>query len=161
MIEARLQNPDFVFQKGEKHHPERVARRLYGNGKRANFPAEIPADAPRSVGELLTLYRPNDEKFGENSLAQLFPSKHDFEALTIKGLDLVYHQTKAKVTVHINTIDELRTLFEVLDETPNIRVFVHRQSERELSNRLDLAVMRNLLSAWDVISDGSMQQGPR
>src|SRR3989344_9407987 len=161
MIEATVTpNLEITF-KGNKGHPERVIQGLFRVGPYLNLPAEIPSAAQRSARELMELYQPHIADHGEKSVAQLCPSKHDFESLTIKGLDLVCNRDNGKVTVFINTIDQLRGLFEILDETPIIRVFIHRQSERELSNRLDLAVMRNLLSAWDVIPDGSMQQAPR
>ena len=159
-IGAETPNIDFTF-KGNKGHPERVIQGLFRVDRYLNLPSEIPSGAQRSVRELIELYQPQIEKKGKDSVAQLCPPKCHFEALTTKGIDLVYHRDNVKATVFINTIDQLRGLFEILDETPSIRVFVHRQNERELSNRLDLAVMRNLLSAWDVIPDGSMQQAPR
>lgn len=150
MIEtvAVSQSVDYSFQKGEKGHPERMARRLYQQGNRARLPAEIPPDARLSLAELLSLYRPNDSEYGENSLVNLFPTKHDFEALTIKGLDLVCKRSRVKVTVHINTIDQLRGLFEVLDDNPTIRVFIH-EPLNGTRIRVILNPLREKLNSWD------------
>src|SRR3989337_711062 len=123
-ISAETPNIDFTF-KGNKGHPERVIQGLFRVGPYLNLPSEIPSAAQRSARELIELYQLSIAEHGENSVAQLCPSKHDFEALTIKGLDIVCQRSKAKATMFINTIDELRKLFKILEEYPSLRVFMH------------------------------------
>ena len=105
----------------------------------------------------MDLYRPHVDKYDESSVAQLCPSKHDFESLTIKGLDLVCQRDNDKVTVFIHTIDQLRGLFEVLDETPSIRVFIHG-TPKDTRVRVDLRVLREQLNSWANSFNGQHQQ---
>src|SRR3989344_2843622 len=159
-IGAETPNIDFSFKRGEKCHPQKVVQRLFRVGPYLELPSEIPAAAPRSVAQLIELYQPQIEKKGKDSVAQLCPSNHDFEALAIKGLDLVCHRTKAKLTVHINTIDELRTLFEVLDESSSVRVFIHGTAKDTIV-RADLRALRKQLKTWDGSINGQHQQEPQ
>ena len=159
MIEAVTPMAEITF-KGNKGHPERVIEGLFREGPYLNLPSEIPANFQQSARELIELYQPSIAADGENSVAQLCPTKHDFEALTIKGLDLVCHRTKAKVTVFINTIDQLRRLFEVLDETPSVRVFIHGTAKDTIV-RADLRVLRKQLKTWNGPINGQNQQAPQ
>ncbi|OGD91766.1 hypothetical protein A3D07_02380 [Candidatus Curtissbacteria bacterium RIFCSPHIGHO2_02_FULL_42_15] len=159
MVETVTPNIDITF-KGNKGHPERVIQGLFRvGGPYLNLPSEIPFDAQRSARELIGLYKPHIAKHGENSVAQLCPSKHNFEALTKKGLDLVYQQqrTKVKATFLINTIDQLKGLFEVLDDNPAIRVFMHGESNCTRV-RVNLNPLREKLNSWVNSFDGKHQQ---
>ena len=159
-ISAETPNIDFTFKQGEKCHPHKAVQRLFRVGPYLDLPSQIPAGTRRSMGELMDLYRPHVDEYGESSVAQLCPSKHDFEALTIKGLNLVCQRSKVKATVVINTIDQLRGLFEVLDENPSVRVFIHK-TLKDTRVRADLRVLREQLNSWDNSFNGQHQQVPR
>ena len=160
MVETVTPNIDITF-KGNKGHPERVIQGLFRvGGPYLNLPSEIPFGAQRSARELMELYKPHIADHGEKSVAQLCPSKHDFEALTIKGLDIVCQRSKAKATMFINTIDELRKLFKILEEYPSLRVFMHG-TVKDTRIRADLRVLRKQLNSWDNSFNGQHQQEPQ
>ena len=157
MIEATVTpNLEITF-KGNKGHPERVIQGLFRVGPYLNLPAEIPSAAQQSARELIELYQPSIAEHGENSVAQLCPSKHDFEAMTIKGFNLACQRSKAKATVFVHTIDQLRRLFEVLDENPSIRVFMHGESNGTRI-RVNLNPLREKLNSWERSFNGQHQQ---
>ena len=159
MIETVTPNIEISF-KGKKGHPERVIEGLFRVGPYLNLPSEIPFGAQRSARELMELYKPHIADHGEKSVAQICPSKHDFEALTIKGLDIVCQRTKVKATVVINTIDQLRGLFEVLEDNPSIRVFMHGPLN-DTRIRVNLNPLKEKLNLWVDSFDGQFQQEPQ
>lgn len=158
-ITAETPKIEFAFKPGERRHPHRVVQRLYREGRYlVDLPSQIPVGAQSSLGELMDLYRPHIGIYDKSSVAQLCPSKSDFECLTIDGIDLVYPGKMLTETVFVNTTDQLRGVLDQLKDNPKIRVFTHRRSSKDPWRRRDLTQMKRLLSDWDALSEEPMPQ---
>ena len=60
----------------------------------------------------------------------------------------------------INTIDQLRGLFEVLEDNPSIRVFMHGPLN-DTRIRVNLNPLKEKLNLWVDSFDGQFQQEPQ